>query len=264
MELKPGERIDDLGRRGYRIIQDPKKFCFGIDAALISWFARIGPGENAADLGTGTGIIPLLMDARNACGTYTGLEIMPDMAEMAGRSVQLNHAEDHIRIVCGDLKEASALLGKGSFDVVTSNPPYMPAKNGLINPDPEKAAARHELLCTLEDVIREAALLLKPRGRFYLVHRPARLTDILTRMKAFGLAPARRMFVHPFADKEASLVLISATRGGRDILKTEPPVIIYRSPGVYTERVLTIYQEEKASLSDAEAEKLERTEPADS
>ena len=247
MELKPGERIDDLGRRGYRIIQHPQKFCFGIDAALLAWFARISPGENAADLGTGTGIIPLLMDARNACGSYTGLEIMEDMAEMAARSVRLNHAEDYIRIVAGDLKEASVIFGKGSFDVVTSNPPYMPAQNGLINPDPEKAAARHELLCTLDDVIREASLLLRPRGRLYLVHRPARLPGILERMRAYRLAPARLMFVHPFSDKEASLVLISATKDGRDILKTEPPVIIYRSPGVYTERVMEIYREEKTS-----------------
>lgn len=252
MELKPGERIDDLGRRGYRIIQNPKKFCFGIDAALLAWFAGIQPGEKAADLGTGTGIIPLLMDARNVCGTYTGLEIMEDMAEMAARSAALNGVQDRVRIVCGDLKEASALLGKGCFDVVTSNPPYMPARNGLMNPDPEKAAARHEILCTLDDVIREASLLLKPRGRLYLVHRPARLPGILERMQAYRLAPSRLLFVHPFADKEASLMLISATKDGRDILKTEPPVIIYRSPGVYTERVLEIYREEK-TFRDADA-----------
>ena len=245
MELKPGERIDDLGRRGYRIIQNPQKFCFGIDAALLSWFSRISPGEAAADLGTGTGIIPLLMDARNACGTYTGLEIMEDMAEMAARSVVLNHAEDHIRIICGDLKEASEIFGKGSFDIVTTNPPYMPVNSGLMNPDPEKAAARHEVLCTLDDVIREASLLLKSRGRLYMVHRPARLPGILERMHKYRLAPSRLLFVHPFSDKEASLVLISATKDGRDILKTEAPVIIYQSPGVYTERVLEIYREEK-------------------
>lgn len=247
MELKPDERIDDLGRRGYRIIQNRKKFCFGIDAAFLAWFARISPGEQAADLGTGTGIVPLLMEARNACGQYTGLEIMEGMAEMAARSVQLNRTEDHIRIVTGDLKEASALLGKGCFDVVTSNPPYMPVNHGLQNPDPEKAAARHEILCTLDDVIREAALLLKPRGRLYLVHRPARLPGILERMSTYKLAPSRLLFVHPFADKEASLVLVSGTKGGKDILKTEPPVVIYRAPGEYTDRLLEIYQEEKTA-----------------
>ena len=249
MELMPGERVDDLGRRGYRIIQNPKKFCFGIDAALLSWFARIAPEENAIDLGTGTGIIPLLMDARNSCGSYTGLEIMPDMAEMAARSVALNHAEDHIRIVCGDLKEASVRFGKGSFDVVTSNPPYMPSKNGLMNPDPEKAAARHEIFCTLDDVIREASLLLKSRGRFYLVHRPARLPGILERMKTYRLAPSRLLFIHPFADKPASLVLVSGTRDGHDLLKTEAPIIIYQSPGVYTARVMEIYREEKTGTN---------------
>lgn len=246
MELFPGERLDDLNRRGYKIIQNPKKFCFGVDAAFLAWFADIAPGEQAADLGTGTGVIPLLMDARNACGTYVGLEIMPDMAAMAARSVALNHAEDHIRIVQGDLREASALLGKGSFDVVTSNPPYMPANRGLTNPDPEKAAARHEILCTLDDVVRESARLLKPRGRFYLVHRPARLPGILERMSAYGLGPARLCFIHPFADKEASLVLVSAVKGGHDILKTEAPVVIYERPGVYTEQLLSIYNEEKS------------------
>ena len=241
MELKPDERIDDLERRGYRIIQNRKKFCFGIDAAFLAWFARISPGEQAADLGTGTGIVPLLMDARNACGQYTGLEIMEGMAEMAARSVQLNRAEDHIRIVTGDLKEASALLGKGCFDVVTSNPPYMPVNHGLQNPDPEKAAARHEILCTLDDVIREAALLLKPLGRLYPVHRPARLPGILERMSTYKLAPSRLLFVHPFADKEANMVLIEAVRNAGAECRMEKPLIVYQAEGVYTDEIYDIY-----------------------
>ena len=229
-ELKPGERIDDLGRRGYKVIQNPDRFCFGVDAALLSWFSSVRDGERVIDLGTGTGIIPILMDARYACGSYVGLELMADMAEMAGRSVQLNGIEDHVEILQGDLRTASERFGKASFDVVTSNPPYMPVGAGLPNPDPGKAAARHEVFCTLDDVLREAAKLLKVGGRFYMVHRPARLPGILSGMKTYGIAPSRLVFVHPYAGKEASMVLVSGTRGGKDILKVEAPVIIYEEP----------------------------------
>lgn len=243
MELQENERIDDLGRRGYRIIQNKKKFCFGVDAALLAWFAEVKAGERVIDLGTGTGIVPILMDARNACGNYVGLEIQPDMAEMAARSVELNGIGDHVEILEGDLKEASARFGKASFDVVTSNPPYMPAGSGLLNPDSAKNIARHEILCDLDDVIREAAALLHPAGRFYLVHRPARLPGILKRMQENKLAPARICFIHPFADKEASMVLVAGKKGGNDIVKVEPPVILYKEPGVYTDRVWEIYNQ---------------------
>ena len=232
--LLPDERIDDLGRRGYRIIQNRKKFCFGVDAALLAWFAKVSEGERVIDLGTGTGIIPILMEARYGTGSYVGLEIQEDMAEMAARSVRLNGLEDRVEMLQGDLRTASGRFGKSSFNVVTANPPYMPAGNGLQNPDPAKAAARHEILCTLDDVVREAALLLPKGGRFYMVHRPARLPGILERMRTYGIAPARLVFVHPSAGKDASMVLIAGTRGGRDILKTEAPVFIYEEPAAET------------------------------
>lgn len=241
MELLEDERIDDLGRRGYRIIQNRKKFCFGIDATFLAWFARVKPGERVMDLCSGTGIVPLLMDARNACGDYTGLEIDPEMVEMAGRSAELNGVSGHMRFVSGDVKTATALFGKGVADVVTVNPPYMPAENGLLNLDAKKAAARHEVLCTLEDVVREAAGLLVPGGRFYMVHRPMRLPEIFENMRKEKLSPERIAYIHPFADKEATMVLVSGIKGGHSLLKAEPPVIIYREPNVYTERVLEIY-----------------------
>lgn len=235
------ERIDDLQRNGYQIIQKKKGFCFGMDAVLLSGFARVREGEKALDLGTGTGIIPILLEAKTEGQHFTGLEIQEEMAEMACRSVALNGLESRVDIVWGDIKEASRLFGKASFDVVTSNPPYMNDSHGLKNPDLPKAIARHEVLCTLEDVAREAALLLKPGGRFYMVHRPHRLAEIITVLKEHKLEPKRMKLVHPFIDKDANMVLIEAVRGGRSMMKVEAPVIVYREPGVYTEEIYTIY-----------------------
>ena len=168
--LKEHERLDDLHRNGYRIIQNEKAFCFGMDAVLLSGYAAVRERERAADLGTGTGIIPILLEAKTGGEHFTGLEIQAEMADMARRSVALNHLEEKIDIVCGDIKEASQIFGAASFDVVTTNPPYMNDAHGLQNPDPVKAIARHEVLCTLEDVVREGAKLLVPGGRFYMVH----------------------------------------------------------------------------------------------
>ncbi|MGC6174448.1 tRNA1(Val) (adenine(37)-N6)-methyltransferase [Lacrimispora sp. 38-1] len=241
IKLKDNERIDDLQRNGYQIIQNRDGFCFGMDAVLLSGFAKVKPGEKAVDLGTGTGIIPILLEAKNEGIHYTGLEIQEEVADMAARSVALNHLEDKITIVRGDIKEASRLFGAASFDVVTSNPPYMNDSHGLKNPDLPKAISRHEVLCTLEDVTREAARLLRPGGRFYLVHRPHRLIEIITALKCVGLEPKRMKMVHPFADKEANMVLVEAVRGGRSMIKVEAPVIVYKEPGVYTDEIYTIY-----------------------
>ena len=241
IKLLPNERIDELQRNGYRIIQNEKKFCFGMDAVLLSGFARAGKGERVLDLGTGTGIIPILMEAKTEGESFTGLEIQEEMAEMAARSVKLNGLEEKVSIIQGDLKEASKRFGKASFDVVTCNPPYMNQNHGLKNPDEPKAIARHELLCSFEDVAREAAALLKSGGRLYLVHRPHRLTEIFETLRAHKLEPKRMKFVHPFADTEANMVLIEAFRGGRPQMRVEAPVIVYEKPGVYTNEIYEIY-----------------------
>ena len=241
IKLLPNERIDELQRNGYRIIQNEKKFCFGMDAVLLSGFARAGKGERVLDLGTGTGIIPILMEAKTEGESFTGLEIQKEMAEMAARSVKLNGLEEKVSIIQGDLKEASKRFGKASFDVVTCNPPYMNQNHGLKNPDEPKAIARHELLCSFEDVAREAAALLKSGGRFYLVHRPHRLTEIFETLRAHKLEPKRMKFVHPFVDAEANMVLIEAFRGGRPQMRVEAPVIVYEKPGVYTNEIYEIY-----------------------
>lgn len=235
------ERIDDLQRNGYRIIQKKKGFCFGMDAVLLSGFAQVKEGEVAVDLGTGTGIIPILLEAKTKGKHFTGLEIQKEVAEMAERSVRLNHLEDRVDIVRGDIKEASRLFGKASFDVVTSNPPYMNDNHGLKNPDLPKAIARHEVFCTLDDVCREASLLLRSGGRFYMVHRPHRLAEIITALKTYRLEPKRMKLVHPFADKDANMVLIEAVRSGRSMMKVEAPVIVYQKPGVYTQEIYDIY-----------------------
>lgn len=240
-KIKEGERIDDLQRNGYRIIQKIKGFCFGMDAVLLSGFAQVRRAETAIDLGTGTGIIPILLEAKTEGQHFTGLELQAEIADMAARSVALNGLEEKIRIVQGDIKEASRLFGKASFDVVTSNPPYMNDCHGLKNPDLPKAIARHEIFCTLEDVIREAALLLKTGGRFYMVHRPHRLVEILSVLKEYHLEPKRMKLVHPFADREANMVLIESVRGGRSMMKVEAPVVVFRAPGIYSEEIQTTY-----------------------
>lgn len=241
IELKDEERLDDLQRNGYQIIQKKDGFCFGMDAVLLSGFAAVKPGEKAVDLGTGTGIIPILLEAKYEGEHYTGLEIQDEVAEMAARSVALNHLEEKVSIVKGDIKEASRLFGAASFDVVTSNPPYMNDAHGLKNPDLPKAIARHEVLCTLDDVAREAAKLLRPGGRFYMVHRPHRLIEIITALTKYKLEPKRMKMVHPFVDKEANMVLIEAVRGGKSMIKVEAPIVVYREPGVYTQEIYDIY-----------------------
>ena len=241
IDLKENERIDDLQRNHLRIIQKTDGFCFGMDAVLLSGFAAVKPGERVLDLGTGTGIIPILLSAKTEGEHFTGLEIQEEIAGMAKRSVSMNGLEKKIEIVNGDIKEASRIFGAASFDVVTTNPPYMNDAHGLKNPTEVKAISRHEVLCTLEDVVREGAKVLKHGGRMYMVHRPHRLIEILNTMTKYRLEPKRMKLVHPFRDKEANMVLIEAVRGGCAWMKVEPPVIVYKEPGVYSEEIYDIY-----------------------
>lgn len=240
-ELKKGERVDELQRNGYRIIQNERLFCFGMDAVLLSGFAQVKPGEKVLDLGTGTGIIPILLEAKTEGQHFTGLEISPTSVDMARRSVALNGLEARVEIVHGDIKEAGKLFAPASFDVITSNPPYMTGQHGLVNPDVEKAAARHELLCTLEDVVRAAEKLVRPGGRFYMVHRPFRLAEIIRTLSEYHLEPKRLRMVYPYVDREPNMVLIESVRGGRPRITVEKPLIVYEKPGVYTREILDVY-----------------------
>ena len=241
IELREHERIDELHRNGYRIIQNEAAFCFGMDAVLLSGFATAKKGERVVDFCTGTGIIPILMEAKTEGSHFTGLEIQEPMAEMAGRSVQLNELSEKVEIVCGDVCRASEIFGKSTVDVVTCNPPYMNQNHGLKNPDEPKAIARHEVCLTFDDVAREAAAVLKPGGRFYLVHRPMRLVELIQTMKNYKLEPKRMKFVHPYIGEEANMVLIEAVYGGGAQMRIEKPLIVYEAPGKYTPEIYDIY-----------------------
>lgn len=241
IELRLQERIDELQRNGYKIIQHSEKFCFGMDAVLLSGFAKVKKGETMLDLGTGTGIIPILLEAKTDGRHFTGLEIQPESADMAWRSVQLNRLEDKISIVEGDIKKASDIFGRSVFDVVTVNPPYMIGNHGIANPDLPKAIARHEVLCSLEDVVREAAAVLKPGGRFYMVHRPFRLAEIFSVMMRYRLEPKRMRLVYPYIDKEPNMVLLEGAQGGKSRITVEKPLIVFKEPDVYTDEITEVY-----------------------
>ena len=240
-ELREGERLDDLQRNGLSVIQTPGKFCFGMDAVLLSGFASAKAGERVLDLGTGTGIIPILLSAKTQAKELVGLEIQHESAEQADRSVRLNGLKERVRIVEGDLREAAGLFGAASFDVVTSNPPYMIDSHGLQNPDAALAIARHEILCSLEDVIAQTAKVLKPGGHFFMVHRPFRLAEIISLMVQYRLEPKRMRLVYPRVDQEPNMVLIEGVRGGRSRMTVEKPLIVYGADGKYTPEIYEIY-----------------------
>jgi len=241
INLKPGERADDLQLCGLFCIQDKERFCFGMDAVLLSGFASVKEGETCLDLGTGTGIIPLLLSAKTKGKHFTGLEIQEESAEMADRSVRLNGLEKKINIVCGDIRKANELFEKSSFDVITGNPPYMTDLHGLKNPAEAKAIARHEVLCSLNEFVAAAAALVRPGGRFYMVHRPFRLPEIFEALRKVNLEPKRMRLVHPYVDREPSMVLIESIRGGKPRMSVEAPLILYEKEGVYSEEVRRDY-----------------------
>ena len=235
------ERTDIL-KNGYKIIQDTERFQFGIDAVLLADFASKGvkAGESVIDLGTGTGIIPLLMVSK-VDAAFTALEVQKESADMAGRSVALNGLEDKIKIVHGDLREVNTLFAPHSFNAVTCNPPYMIDSHGRGNELDAKTIARHEVLCTLEDVIAAADYLLAPHGKFFLIHRPFRLPEIFEFLAAHKLEAKRMCLIHPFADKEPNMVMIEARKNAKRRLSIEPPLIVRYDDGEYTTEINDIY-----------------------
>jgi tRNA1(Val) A37 N6-methylase TrmN6 len=247
---KEGERLDDLQFEGLRILQNPKGFCFGTDAVLLSHFAVLKKGDRAADLGTGTGIVPILLAGRAKDITITGLEIQGPVAEMARRSIELNGLAKRISVITGDIRDWKTVLGSTRYTLVLSNPPYKKAGSGRINRADGKAVARHELLCTLEDVLEAAAGLLISGGRFAMVHRPERLMDILIGMRAVKLAPKRMQLVHPRLGSAPSLVLVEGVYQGRPALHWMPPLFIYDASGAYTEEMRAIYHMKPAERGE--------------
>ena len=242
--LKEGERLDSLQRNGYEIIQHPGRFCFGMDAVLLTEFVQAKKGETVLDLCTGTGVIPILLEAKTQAGHFCGLEIQEESADMAKRSVLLNGLEGKIDITCGDLKNAGAYYAPASFDVITCNPPYMKKSAGLENPSDTLAIARHEVACTLEDVLKCAAKLLRHGGRFYMVHKPERLSEIICKMSECKLEPKTLRMVYPYKDREPNMILIEGRLGGRSGMKVLKPLIIMDENGAYTKEVAAVYQGE--------------------
>lgn len=235
------ERIDDLQCKGYQLIQKPKGFCFGVDAVLLSDFVKVKRGQKVLDLCTGSGVIPILLAAKTGGSGFSGLELQEEYADMAGRSVLLNHLEDKVNIVCGDVKDIKKLFSPASFQVVTANPPYMTEHHGLQNLYEPKTIARHEVALNLTDVIAAASYVLPESGNFFMIHKPFRLAEIFKVMKEYHLEPKRMRLVHPYVDKEPTMVLIEGLKGGRERITIEPPLIVYKEPDIYTDEIYRIY-----------------------
>ncbi|MGE5329938.1 MAG: tRNA1(Val) (adenine(37)-N6)-methyltransferase [Deltaproteobacteria bacterium] len=239
--IKPNERIDDLQIKGLKIIQNPEGFCFGMDAVLLSGFAKVRKDSKVVDLGCGTGIISILIAGKTEASSITGVELQEPVAEMAQRSIEMNQIGDRVKIINADLKAAPEILGLSSMDAVVTNPPYRTKDCGMENPDDVKAISRHEVCCTLEDVIVASKKLLKPGGKLFMVHRPDRLADIIYLLRQNSLEPKRLQFVHPRPQAAPNMILVEALRSGGKHLKVEKPLYIYEEGTKYSKEVLNIY-----------------------
>lgn len=241
ISINENERIDELNIKDYKIIQDPKRFCFGMDAVLLSGFCNVKKGERVLDLGTGNGVIPILLEAKTYGSEFIGIDIQKDSVELANKSIRLNKLENKVKAVECDIKNVAEIFSIGEFDVVTSNPPYMNEGGGLLNDYSPKAIARHEIFINIDELALAASKMLKFGGRFYMVHRPHRLADIICALRANKLEPKKIRFVHPFMGKEPNMVLIESSKNGNPMLKVMPPLYIYKSVGVYTDEINNIY-----------------------
>lgn len=236
-----GERLDDLQCDGLYLIQNPDKFCFGIDAVLLSNFVKVKKDGYAVDLCTGSGIVPILLSTKTKAKKITGIEIQSDIADMASRSVSYNKLDEKIDIINDDISNALKYIKHSCVDSVCVNPPYMKDMAAIKNPDLPLAIARHELLTDLETVINIANKLLKENGRFFMIHRPSRLSEIFASMKQNRIEPKRIRFIHSYIDSKANLVLIEGLKGSGVWLDVEPPLAVYKEKNVYTDEVLKIY-----------------------
>jgi tRNA1Val (adenine37-N6)-methyltransferase len=239
--IKHDETLDDLQLNGINIIQKKEAFRFGVDAVLLADFSKIKKGMSVIDLCTGGGIVPFLIAGKTQAKNIIGVEIQKDMVEMAIRSVKLNKLEDRIEFIKGDLKDIKLLKTLPKTDVVTVNPPYKLKNSGIINPDDKNAIARHEICCTLEDVIIAARTVLKDNGKMYMVHRPERLADIFCLMRKYKIEPKRVKMIHPSIKKAPNIVLIEGHKDGGTFLKWDEPIYVHNEDGSYTYEIDKIY-----------------------
>ena len=238
--LKENERIDNLEYKGLKIIQNKEMFCFGIDAVLLADFAKVIKDNSVVvDLGTGNGIIPILLSKKINAKKIIGVEIQPEVCEMANRSIVLNNLEDNVEILLGDIKTIEKEIVQ-EVNAVITNPPYKKENTGLINEKENKIIARHEVKCTLEDVVKTSSKLLKDKGSLFMIHRTERFSEIFEILRKYKLEPKRIRFVHTNKDTISNMVLIQANKNEGSFLKVEPPLIVYNNK-TYTDEILKIY-----------------------
>ena len=241
--LKDNERIDDLEYRGLKIIQDKSGFCFGIDSVLLSNLARnIKKDSKVIDLGTGTGIIPILLSEKSYAKKIIGVEIQEEVADMARRSVQLNNLQNKIEILNENILNLRNIFKRNEFDVIVTNPPYKKINTGIVNKENKKIISRHEITASLEDFIEISYYLLKDFGELYMIHRPERIVDIIYNLRAKKIEPKNIRFIYPNKNKEPKLVLIKAVKNANPFLKIENNLYIKDEFENYTEEILKIYE----------------------
>lgn len=244
--LKENERIDDLEFKDLKIIQNKDGFCFGIDSILLTDFAKnIKQNLNIIDLGTGTGIIPILLYGKTKNNKFVGVEIQEEVADMANRSMKLNSLENEIEILNMNILDLTKKYKRGSFDVVTTNPPYKKLNTGIVNENNKKLISRHEITASLEDFIKISSYLLKDLGEFYMVNRPDRLVDIFELMRKYKIEPKKIKFVYPNKNKKTNLILIKGVKNGKQFLEFENNLYVYNEDGNYTDEILKIYNKIK-------------------
>lgn len=242
MELKENERIDDLEFEGLKIIQDSTGFCFGIDAVLLSDFAKnLKKNGKVVDIGTGTGIISILLSKKSNAEKIYGIEIQDDVANMALRSVKLNNLEEKIEIINKNIKDIFEVIYPNTIDAIVTNPPYMKVGNGAINEEKKKLISRHEVECTLEDIIKISYKLLKSKGEFYMIHRAERIVDILYLLRKYKIEPKEIRFIQAKNNKAPNLVLIKSVKDAGNQLRLSNPLVVYNDDGSYTDEILKIY-----------------------
>ena len=242
MKLNDNERIDDLEYKNLKIIQQKDGFCFGIDSVLLSDYAKdIKKGTVGLDLGTGTGILGILLCGKTNLSKIYGIEVQQEVAEMAKKSIKLNNLESRFQIINKNIKDLENEFEKNSFDFVITNPPYKKIDTGKTNENSKKLISRHEMTATLEDFIKISYIMLKNKGILYMVHRPERLVDIIYQLRKNKIEPKEIRFVHPYEKKEPNLILIKAVKNGGQFLKIDRPLYVYNEEGKYTEEILKIY-----------------------
>lgn len=242
IELKENERIDDLEFRNLKIIQNKEGFCFGIDAVLLSDFAKnIKRHAKVMDLGTGTGIISILLCGKTELSKIVGVEVQKEVYDMACRSVKLNDLEDRFEVINENILDLNNIFENNSFDVIVTNPPYKKQNTGVINDEEKKLISRHEILANLEDFISVSSKLLKDKGEFYMIHRPDRIVDIFSLMRKYKIEPKEVRLVFSNEKNSPKMVLIKGVKNGGEYLKFRENLYIYKENGSYTEEVLKIY-----------------------